>query len=238
MRQNTQKKLSLYQMRYNIYAHNRHKYFVSLRLHNAKTMEQKDLIKEYKEREAKWLDKSLAQLTFFNNLLLTLSLGFLAFSYKNSCIDKLFLDLKSPNWKFTFIVFSFILISISIFKGLFVAINRLYDFKVTRHINQIRHRMIEHSNIKLDETSPSKFDYLRKFILPFQVMIDIPIITMEECKNYNNSTEQKRKEIKYRFRELRNIGKNLGLNSWRNTNLQILYFALGILFYLLGIIVY
>jgi uncharacterized membrane protein YbhN (UPF0104 family) len=197
-------------------------------------MDNKELIKEYHEREVKWTDKALNQLSFFNNLLLTLGVGFLSFSYKNYSFNGLTFDLKSPNWSLTFITFSIILLVFSIITGLLVAINRLYDFRVTRNINQIRHRMMEHSSIKLDESSSEKFDQLRRIILPFQTMISIPTITMEECKGFNNLTEHQKSIIKCLFKELRNIAHNLGINSWQKTIWQILYFAVSITLYLFG----
>ncbi|MEI9933986.1 MAG: hypothetical protein WDM71_03875 [Ferruginibacter sp.] len=196
--------------------------------------EQQELIKEYQDREVRWTDKSLSQLSFFNNLLLTLSVGFLSFAYKEFSFSELRFNIKSPNWSLTFIAFSILFALFSIIVGLLVAINRLYDFRLTRQINQIRHRMVEHSKEKMSESSPMKFDYLRRLILPFQVMINMPTITMKECKEFHSSSTDKKQEIKCRFKELRNIAHNLGLNSWRKTNFQILYFALSVLLYVLG----
>src|SRR5690606_14135236 len=122
--------------------------------------EQKELIKEYRDREVWWTEKSLSQLSFFNNLLLTLSIGFLTFAYKEFSFSHLHFNFNNPNWSLTLIVFSILFALISIVVGLLVAINRLYDFRLTRKVNQIRHRMIEHAKEKMSESSPIKFDYL------------------------------------------------------------------------------
>jgi len=94
--------------------------------------------------------------------------------------------------------------------------------------------MMEHASLKLDESSPKKFDLLRRLILPFQTILGFPKISMEQCKNFNQLAEKEKNDILCDFKELRKIAHNLGLNSWRQTFLQILYFALCILFYLIG----
>ena len=52
------------------------------------------LLQEYSERHVRWADKTLSQLSFYNNLLLTLGVGFLSFAYKDSKIVDLHFSLK------------------------------------------------------------------------------------------------------------------------------------------------
>ncbi len=108
---------------------------------------------KYLERQVRWSDKTRDQLSFFNNLLLTLSVGFLSFGYKEIKIDSLSINLCSPQISFTFDVFSFIIMAISIYCGLVVALNRLFDYRLTSHINQIRYWTFKYSDIILDDNS-------------------------------------------------------------------------------------
>ena len=45
-------------------------------------MEKKLLLDEYHQRNVRWTDKTLTQLSYFNNLMLILSVGFISFSYE------------------------------------------------------------------------------------------------------------------------------------------------------------
>jgi len=50
-----------------------------------------DFEKKYHERYVRWQDKTREQFSFFNNLLLTLSVGFISFGYDNLMDTKIFL---------------------------------------------------------------------------------------------------------------------------------------------------
>ena len=89
--------------------------------------------------------------------------------------------------------------------------------------------MLEHAGTKLDEGTADKFDFWRRVTLIFQ---NYPTVTIEDCKKYANAEEKEKDRIKFNFREIRNISHNLGLNTWRNTKLQTLYFGLSMLAFL------
>ncbi len=188
-------------------------------------------IEEYRERNIRWTDESLKQLSLYNNLLLTLSVGFLSFAYELNDFKGIYFTCAYLDLFITFWVVSLILIVFSILTGLVLVMNRLQDFRLTRKINQIRQRMLEHSGVKLDEKTPDKFDFWRRVTLIFQ---NYPIVTIEDCKNYTDAEEKEKDRIKFNFREIRNISHNLGLNTWRNTKLQTLYFALSMLAFLIS----
>jgi len=130
-------------------------------------------------------------------------------------------------------------ITISILLGLFVAINRLQDFRVTRKINLARYRMYEHLKKPLDENTPDKFNFWKRLTLAFH---NYPTIQIEEYKKYKGAgeeTEDKRKAIetiRFKFRELRNIAHNLGRTTWKLTVWQTVYFAIGIALYMWSIL--
>lgn len=217
-------------------------------------MTKEEIMKSYLERENRWTNKTLEQLSFISNLLLTLSVGFLSFSYEKKVLNSISstCNFKEIDWPLTFTIISVILISIAILTGLIVAINRLFDFRLTRNINQIRRRIYKHANqTRLDETSPEKFNLFQQIILPYQILFGIRIsikdntttfkakycelqISIENCKGYLNSNEEIKTKLRRDFRALRNIAHNLGLNTWNMTFAQIILFAVSIICYVIG----
>ncbi len=192
------------------------------------------LLKEYHERNIRWTNESLKQLSFFNNLLLTISVAFLTFTFKSKDIVGLRFTFQDIDWSLTFLICSLWLVVFSVITGLILTVNRLQDFNVTRKVNQIRQRMLEHSEAKLNQSTPETFDFWRRLTLAFQ---NHTTVTMEDCKNYKSLKTDEQENIKYKFRELRNIAHNLGLNTWRNTKLQTLYFGLSIIMYLMSLLI-
>jgi len=193
-----------------------------------------ELIEEYRQRNIRWTTESLRQLSFYNNFLLTLSVGFLSFAFNPKYIGGLKFTVTNIEWSLTLYLFSLITIVLSILIGLILSIYRLQDFRLTRQVNQIRQRMYEHSTVKLDEGTPEKFGIWHRLTLFFRTY---PNVTIEECKNYKNLDEKEKGIIKSKFKKLRNIVHNLGLNTWRNTKLQTLCFGLCILMYLTSILI-
>jgi hypothetical protein len=193
-----------------------------------------ELESKYHEREMRWNNKTLNELSFLNNLILTLSVGFLAFSYKTELLKNAHFAIKDINWSITLIIFSLFAIVFSILIGLIVSINRLIDFRLTRFINLIRYRMIKHASKKLDESTPEKFGRVKRFFLPLPFILKFPRITIEECKKFKDLSSNEKKMILDKFKLLRKITFNLGYSTWRKTLLQILLFAVSILLYLLA----
>lgn len=187
-----------------------------------------ELKNEYHERNIRWTQTALNQLSFFNNLLLTLSVGFLAFCFKPEFFKNLKPSLNEIDWSKSFLFASIIFVVLSILIGLITSISRLKDFRITRAINQIRQRTYEHSDKLLDESTPDKYRRIKRTFILFKKP---PEITIEECKKYTAHSD-----FDSRFRELRNIANNLGINSWNYTNYQAILFGVSIIFYLCSII--
>ena len=187
-----------------------------------------ELKNEYYERNIRWSQIAINQLSFFNNLLLSLSVGFLAFAFKPEFLNNFTPSLNDINWSKSFLMASIIFIVIAIILGLITSIFRLKDFRITRAINQIRQRTYEHSNILLDEHTPEKYNRIKRAFILFK---KTPEITIEECKQYTLHTD-----FNSRFRDLRNIAHNLGVNSWNYLGCQTIFFCFSIIFYLCSII--
>ena len=185
------------------------------------------LKQEYHERNIRWSQTAINQLSFFNNLLLSLGVGFLAFCFNPILFKTLNFTLKEIDFSKTFLAISIISILVSIILGLVISISRLKDFRITRTINHIRQRTYEHSEKVLDERTPDKYDRIKRICTIFKKP---PKITSEECKDY-----YKISNFDSRFRELRNISHNLGINSWNYINYQTFFFGLSLILYLFSI---
>lgn len=193
-------------------------------------MSEIDFEKKYRERYVRWQDKTIAQLSFFNNLLLTISVGFLSFGYKEIKVNHMTFNLCTYDLKLTLCIVSLIFMAFSIFYGLIVALNRLYDFRITTHINQVRYWTIKHSKINLDESSSTNF----KDNLPTLLCLlfkDFDRINIEECKILKNESLENIVEFNYKFKRLRAIANILGAKSWKNLKFQIALFFIGIVLF-------
>lgn len=188
-----------------------------------------ELKNEYHERNVRWTQTTINQLSFFNNLLLSLGVGFLAFSFNPDLLKNLKFSLNEIDWSISFLALSVVSIVLSIVLGLITSIARLKNFRITRNINQIRQWTYEHSEKLLDESTPEKYKRIKRTFIIFKKQ---PQISIEECKAYNQIVD-----FNLRFRELRNLAHNLGLNSWNYTKKQTILFGFSVAFYLCSILI-
>lgn len=201
-------------------------------------IEKKQLLDEYHQRNVRWTDKTLTQLSYFNNLMLTLSVGFISFSYKILITHKLVFSFKNIDWSITLMAFSLIIMFLSAYKGLVISLNRLMDFKITRQVVQIRQRMLEHADKKMDESTPLIMPWCeRQKLIRKLFKLNYPKISIEDCKNYKEMSKSKKDKIDTDFKELRKISHNLGINSLKGTYCMVKLFGCSILLYILSIMV-
>lgn len=193
----------------------------------------------YNERLVRWRDKSITQLSYFNNLLLILAVGFLSFSYKQINISNysfvfnnsdLLTSLKNIECKPTLFSISLILIFLSILFGLLVALVRLYDFRITAQIIQIRSWVEEKLNVPYH-----KYPICKRFFLIYKlIFFNYPKKGFRECMNFRFMSSIQKRAFKKDFRELRSISHNLGELAWANLNWQIIFFFLGVLLFVIA----
>ena len=195
----------------------------------------KELLQEYHDRNIRWTEKAVNQLSFFNNLILSLGVGFIAFGYKNIDLKPITFTLSNIDYAMTLSVLSILSTALSIILGLFIGLNRLWDFRITRQINQIRQNMYEHSQKKLDESTPKRYKRYDSVKLYWRLFREkYPRINIEQCKAFKSDDTTRQKIIEENFRELREITHNLGLNTWSKTKYQTFFFGMGIFLFLLG----
>lgn len=192
--------------------------------------------KAYDERHVRWAATSRNQLSFLNNLLLTLSIAFLTLIFKDKNYSTYF-TLKNPDLDLTLSVLSLIAVLISIGFGLISALNRLWDFRITSRITMIRKRMYKHSTTQLDESSSEKYGFGQLLSMYWKLLMGIyPNISIEECKEFHKSCNYKQGKIRDNFKELRTISYNLGLKTWSNLKIQMLTFMISAILFALSII--
>ena len=148
---------------------------------NKKSEEEKQkLNQEYRERHIRWNDRQLFQMSFYNNLLLTVGIGFLSFAYRDS-ID-CFLTWRGV---------SIIVVTLSVFTGFMASISRLYDFRLTSQINLIRQRAWERSGVKTSEKTVDNSEYSfwerTRLLCNLFLFGKYPKITLEQCKSWKKN---------------------------------------------------
>ncbi len=192
-----------------------------------------DFEKKYHERYVRWQDKTREQFSFFNNLLLTLSVGFISFGYDNLMDTKIFFSFCHPQFDTTIFVLSFISIVLSILVGIFCVFSRLLDFRITTHINQVRYWSIKYSNTTLGDSSLKKI----KDILPSLTSLifnGFNRIDIDECKSLKNSNLEEIDAFKANFKILRAISQHLGNGTWIKLKWQIVLFFIGIICFVIS----
>ena len=116
-----------------------------------------DSIQEYQERYRFWTDKRISQLSFHNNLMLTLGIALIVYFWaeRDSVYTEIIID-----WK-VFLFFAGILsVGVSIFSGFLLSLSRLYDLRLTSNIVLTRKRLIK-KGIKLKEERLSQTKFWR-----------------------------------------------------------------------------
>ncbi len=95
-----------------------------------------------------WTDKKVSQLSFHNNLLLTLGLVVVGYfwSEKNSVFSKLVIDCNAEiDWSIVISILGFAFIIVSIMAGFILSLSRLYDLRLTSNISLTKMRAADKS---------------------------------------------------------------------------------------------
>jgi hypothetical protein len=191
--------------------------------------EQESKKQEYQERYRFWSDKRITQLSFHNNLLLTIGIGVIGYfwSERNSIYTKLVFDCEA---KIDCIIIFFLVgiasALVSVVTGFILSLSRLYDLRITSNIALTRKRAKDKSiSIKEEDTSESSF------LKSVRVLVAV-------LWNYQNYEIKKREienhEIFHRkFNELRQKASDLGVSTWGLVKWQTLSMLVAFLFFTL-----
>lgn len=191
--------------------------------------EQEPKKQEYQERYRFWSDKRISQLSFHNNLLLTIGIGVIGYfwSERSSIYTKLVFDCEAEiDWITTFFLIGIASAFVSVVTGFILSLSRLYDLRITSNIALTRKRTKDKSIvIKEEDTSKSGF---------FQ-SLRVLVAVMWSYQNH----EIKKREIEdtevfhNKFNELRQKASDLGVSTWGLVKWQTLSMLVAFLFFTL-----
>ncbi len=179
-----------------------------------------------------WTEKSINQLSFFNNLILTISISLSTLAFKDMGINEIRFNFQNINWSLTFLVSSLIVFFISIIIGFLVALSRLYDFKFTRHICSIKYKYYKEkgSELKSSKQRIVYFWFKRNTIL-FKILTNDIFINNDQVNHFIQSEKD---DGFVEFDNLREITYNLGIGTWGKLKWQIYTFIFGLLLFIIG----
>jgi len=190
----------------------------------------KNKLEEYRENQKDWRDISINQLSNANNILLTFSAGLLVFIIEKSKVTGICKSHLGHNFLFFTYWFAIFFLSFSILFGFSVLIARLYNARISRHLALTRQRYYEKNEInKINKLSQKDFEDFNRYhrINTFYKILfcKLPFIKYEQIQNNENIRES--------FDSLRRTSKILGNATWIWTKIQILFFILSGIFYLI-----
>lgn len=192
---------------------------------------------EYNEKSIRWQDYAINQLGFTNNIGLTLTIGFLAFAFdKNFLSTMTFSSDSTFNPKMLINLITVIFLLLSIISAVITSMSRLYDFRITRNITNIRKWYYNYcKNIPpLPEyhftKAKSRFTFINIIFLLFFGKIkmfnkkEIPDIV----KDYNTLGK---------YLKLKELTNKLGKLTWNCLRIQFLFLIIAIILYSVNLFV-
>jgi len=182
---------------------------------------------EYQNRYRFWTDKRISQLSFFNNLLLTIGIVMIGYIWSEN--TNFYINLINIKWNITLLFLALAFNGFSILTGLILAISRLYDLRLTSNIMLTRKRALK-NDIKLDTISPEKESFLITLCSVIFKYNDYSISS-------NDINKEKLKILNYKFIKLRVLSNSLGIGTWKLLNYQIITFLFSIIFLFLSTLV-
>jgi len=210
-------------------------------------MSDNDKLQEYSERHRFWSGIAISQLSFSNNLFLTISIGL--FGY---CFDKGLNDITTGKIISlpTLYIISLGFLLLAVLYGIMTTFSRLLDFRITRELTQMRKKIFKiNSTILRDSeyaeeiSDPKICDRICSNFMAISVIftgyskisisnnINIKEIKKSEKTNENNPFVSD-ENFKNKYNKLRKLAHNLGSVSWKYLGYQMLTFFLGAFCYL------
>ena len=190
--------------------------------------EQKEKLNEYQQRYHFWTDKKISQLSFQNNIFLIIGISILGFFWKER--NGIFIELSadaslSADLGNVFFNIGIILLSYSIATGLFQAVSRLYDLRITSNILLTRKQALKNSVAINDEdlSTNTILENIKSLWIVFR-SYDQFALSRSEIKVDNALLQEK-------FTKLRQLSRNIGLCSWGLVKNQTLSLLMALFFF-------
>ena len=194
--------------------------------------EQQTKKQRYQERYRFWCDKRIAQLSFHNNLLLTIGITVIGYfwSERSSIYTKLFFDYEAEiDWVTIYFLMGIASAVISVIAGFILSLSRLYDLRITSNIALTRKRA-EDKSISIKEIEASKSSFMRSVVVLFAVIWSYQ--NYEITKREIEDTEI----FHCKFRELRQKASDLGVSTWGLVKWQTISMLAAFLFFTLTLV--
>lgn len=176
------------------------------------------ILKEYKERERFWTDKSLTQLSLSIQIHIGITVAVLGFVVKQD--DKL---CRCCAYNFDVIssiyFIASLLLLISLISGGLSIMSRSMDLRMTRHIAQVRRKFYQGGGGKINEKVDEKFSTC--------ALIKISFSDFEEQVSSSEN-------FKINFEAFRNKTNKLGKFTWQCHRYQILFLYISIILFALS----
>jgi hypothetical protein len=188
-----------------------------------------EIIQEYQERYRFWTDKRISQLSFHNNLMLTLGFAVIGYfwSERDSVYTKLVINFDAEiDWKVLLFLLGVSAIAVSIISGFILSLSRLYDLRLTSNITLSRKRISKNDiELKDEELSKSRFaDSIKSLFSVIQKYQDYEI-TYSDIKENNN--------LQAKITEIRQKSHDLGRSTWGLLKCQTACMLIGIVLFML-----
>lgn len=188
-------------------------------------------LNKYHKRYIRWTDKALSQFSFFNNLILAISIGLLSLGYNSFNFHDIQLTFNHIDWYLTISLFSFILIGVSLLIGSYLAFIRLYNFRITRNICRIRYQYFNLFGNKLDDHTPKEYSLGQRMSMIVSLILErYPNVRLKSQIELNSNT-QASKSLESDFNLLKELSYNLDLISWRSIKWQFFFILSGLILF-------
>ncbi len=172
--------------------------------------EQLNKKQEYQERYRFWSDKRVAQLSFHNNLLLTIGIAIIGYfwSERSSVYTKLIIDCEAEiDWKIVFFILGLVTTGLSVLAGFVLSLSRLYDLRLTSNIALTRIRALDKA-VTIQENEALKSGFLKSILA-------LAVVSWNYQKYEIRKTEIGNTEaFQQKFNELRQKASDLGVSTW------------------------
>jgi len=191
--------------------------------------DQKEKLKEYQARYHFWSDKRVSQLSFQNNIFLTISLAIMGYCWKerSSVYTELLIDTRlKVEWKIVLFFIGMIFLSYSIITGLLLTITRLYDLRLTSNILLTRKRALQRNVSVKDE------NILRNCICKSVYSLWVVFIAYNELELYRDEIKTDNSLLQKRFTNARQLSRDLGRCSWWLMTNQTVSLVTSIFFFM------
>jgi hypothetical protein len=196
--------------------------------------------KEANEAHRYWQNMALKQLSDANNWMLVAATTFLSFGIACKDISVQF-SLCNIDWALTLYVVFLWLSIFSIFTGCIVLISRLFDFRITRTITDVKKRFYKKAeNTKFPEVNNKEPNCCEKVLTFLHVIcnVSLPKFSSDDISILiSKGNEKKYNSIITDLSNLRQTSHTLGKITWSKIRHQVIFFVFAVVAFIIHIFI-